>query len=571
MRYLRLRLRSTILFSLTTLSLFCLLTFHTLLWSTAELDKQDRIAKAPKSPDGISFFSALNQENIYDLKATKSIKLTNHYSHITRQRIDELFQLVRHARNDQIDSFNIKKYYPLDSTWNFKRFVEQRSQNVNNDTNTHADTADSVGMKMNNSKLQVNFTTAEKTMNEYDKKQLRYFIHYELHKWKQEHFDDKSVSLADIMHDALAQDEPQILNTTWFQYIKTVTNFHIYNPHSPEFKNLLKILRYGQIFEANEMSQGTQIKVVLNLLSGFQAVLKPYRVPRNYQTLPDHFYFSDIERHHAEIAAFHVDKILGFNRVPPVIGRFLNITSDIREKATEELAKTFFISPVSELFVLANNTCFRGHCSYYCDTSHAVCGKPGDRLEGSVQVLLPRPPEINWQKITHPYRRSYSSLRQAKWESNENYCYESVMIDEDYHNRLLLDMMDLSAFDFLIGNLDRHHMMRINSFGTNTGLVHLDNGRSFGRYDSDDLSILSPIRQCCFFRYTTFARLYRVYQQGLSKLVSESLKTNEALQMILIDEHLIAIDRRLEILFAHLDTCIKTYTVKGVMIDDGID
>ncbi len=38
-------------------------------------------------------------------------------------------------------------------------------------------------------------------------------------------------------------------------------------------------------------------------------------------------------------------RILGFNRVPPLIGRLLNITSDIHDKATEELAKTFFISP----------------------------------------------------------------------------------------------------------------------------------------------------------------------------------------------------------------------------------
>jgi hypothetical protein len=123
----------------------------------------------------------------------------------------------------------------------------------------------------------------------------------------------------------------------------------------------------------------------------------------------------------------------------------------------------------------------------------------------------------------------------------------------------------------ILGNLDRHHMLRISSFGDNTALVHLDNGRSFGRYDDDDLSILAPIRQCCFFRYSTFARLYRIYHKGLSKLLSDSLNTGEQLQMILVKEHLIAIDRRLEILFAHLDTCIKTYTVKGVMIDDGIN
>ena len=199
-----------------------------------------------------------------------------------------------------------------------------------------------------------------------------------------------------------------------------------------------------------------------------------------------------------------------------------------------------------------------------------MCGKPGDALEGSVQILLPRPPEVIWQKITHPYRRSYSSTKTAAWERNENYCYTSVLIDEDYHNRLLLDMMDLSAFDFLTGNLDRHHMMRISSFGVNTGLIHLDNGRSFGRYDADDLSILSPIRQCCFFRYSTFERLYRVFREGLSKLLAQSLKLHEPLQMILINEHLQAVDRRLKILFEHLEKCFQNYSIQDVLVDDGI-
>ena len=114
-------------------------------------------------------------------------------------------------------------------------------------------------------------------------------------------------------------------------------------------------------------------------------------------------------------------------------------------------------------------------------------------------------------------------------------------------------------------------MMRISSFGTNTALVHLDNGRSFGRYDTDDLSILAPIRQCCFFRYSTFMRLYDLYQKGLSTLLSTSLNIGENLPNILIEEHLVAVDRRLEILFAQIDSCFQTYTVKQVMIDDGIE
>ncbi|KAJ8245979.1 hypothetical protein GJAV_G00262370 [Gymnothorax javanicus] len=97
---------------------------------------------------------------------------------------------------------------------------------------------------------------------------------------------------------------------------------------------------------------------------------------REQETPPDFFYFSDFERHNAEIAAFHLDRILDFRRVPPVAGRLVNMTKEIRDVTRDKkLWRTFFVSP-------ANNICFYGECSYYCSTEHALCGKP-DQIEGS--------------------------------------------------------------------------------------------------------------------------------------------------------------------------------------------
>lgn len=103
-------------------------------------------------------------------------------------------------------------------------------------------------------------------------------------------------------------------------------------------------------------------------------------------------------------------RILGFRRAMPVSGRLVNITSELMAQVTaSDLLKTFFVSP-------DKNMCFHGQCSYYCDTSHAVCGNP-DMLEGSFAAYLPTQEVLERKTWRHPWRRSYHKRKKARWET----------------------------------------------------------------------------------------------------------------------------------------------------------
>jgi hypothetical protein len=210
MRHLRLHLRSSNLLILTTFTFFIVLTLHTKIWSTTELELQERFPEPPKPPGAVPIWSAFNQLNIYDIHALPSNRLINRPTYITAIRIDELFQLVRNARNEQTNLFVKEKPNSIGATWSFQRFAAQKVNTSQNDTNTHIETGDSAAMKvtLSTKKVELILTTIEKRMNDQDKMQLRDFIHRVITKWKEEHRNDKIVSLADIMHDSLAQDEP---------------------------------------------------------------------------------------------------------------------------------------------------------------------------------------------------------------------------------------------------------------------------------------------------------------------------------------------------------------------------
>uniref|UniRef100_A0A0K2TB04 FAM20 C-terminal domain-containing protein n=2 Tax=Lepeophtheirus salmonis TaxID=72036 RepID=A0A0K2TB04_LEPSM len=118
--------------------------------------------------------------------------------------------------------------------------------------------------------------------------------------------------------------------------------------------------------------------------------------------------------------------------------------------------------------------------------------------------------------------------------------------------------MDLSVFDFLMGNMDRHHYETIVSFENYTYPIHLDHGRGFGDSSKNENSILAPIYQCCLFKYSTLKRLL-LFIKGpisLSEAIIYSMQ-NDPLSPILFEPHLKAIDHRLIIVLKTLRECLK--------------
>lgn len=90
-----------------------------------------------------------------------------------------------------------------------------------------------------------------------------------------------------------------------------------------------------------------------------------------------------------------------------------------------------------------------------------------------------------------------------------HYC-EIIRSVQPYNSgRRMLDIMDLAIFDFLMGNMDRHHYETFSIFGNDSFPIHLDHGRAFGKAFHDELSILAPVIQCCHIRKSTMETLLR--------------------------------------------------------------
>uniref|UniRef100_A0A3P9M2D9 FAM20 C-terminal domain-containing protein n=1 Tax=Oryzias latipes TaxID=8090 RepID=A0A3P9M2D9_ORYLA len=349
----------------------------------------------------------------------------------------------------------------------------------------------------------------------------------------------------------------------WLRFHLGISRWELYDRKDSNLAQLTHYLATQPILRAVQKTGGTQLKLLITFPNYGQALLKPMRQSREAETDTNLFYFSDFERHNAEIAAFHLDRVLGFNRIPPVVGRLINVTSEVREITTDRrLAKTFFTSP-------AGNVCFYGQCEYYCSTENPVCGRP-HMLEVSVATMLPDlslAPRRSWRS---PWRRAYSRTKLAQWETNPAYCDKVKQTPPYNDGTRLVDLIDMAVLDFLMSNMDRHHYETFESFGNQTFLLHLDNGRAFGRHSQDEPSILAPLRQCCRIRRSTLLRLrlLSLSDFSLSEVMRESLDQDPlaAVAPLLSEPHLSALDRRLSKVLAAVEICQEKHT--DVIYDD---
>ncbi|XP_014442643.1 pseudokinase FAM20A [Tupaia chinensis] len=366
------------------------------------------------------------------------------------------------------------------------------------------------------------------------------------------------------------------LEASWVQFHLGITRHGLYSRASPVVSKLLHDMRHFPTISADysqdekallgacDCSQivkpsGVHLKLVLRFSDFGKAMFKPMRQQRDEETPADFFYFIDFQRHNAEIAAFHLDRILDFRRVPPTVGRLVNVTKEILEVTKNEILQSvFFVSP-------ASNVCFFAKCPYMCKTEYAVCGNP-HLLEGSLSAFLPSLNLAPRLSVPNPWIRSYSLAGKEEWELNPLYCDTVKQIYPYDSSNRLLNIIDMAIFDFLIGNMDRHHYEMFTKFGDDGFLIHLDNARGFGRHSHDELSILSPLSQCCMIKKKTLLHLQLLAQADyrLSDVMRESL-LGDQLAPVLTEPHLLALDRRLHIILQTVEGCIEAHGEQSVI------
>ena len=75
----------------------------------------------------------------------------------------------------------------------------------------------------------------------------------------------------------------------------------------------------------------------------------------------------------------------------------------------------------------------------------------------------------------------------------------------------------------------------------------------------DELSTLAPLRQCCVIRKNTLKKLlvFKNSDRPLSEAVKNSLRLDTVAARQVPEKHLLALDRRLDVILSTVQDCVR--------------
>ncbi|XP_071792950.1 glycosaminoglycan xylosylkinase-like [Asterias amurensis] len=347
----------------------------------------------------------------------------------------------------------------------------------------------------------------------------------------------------------------------WQQFHSDIHQDALYSEDAPYMASLLNDLATVKIVNVSLFDGGSQAKLDVRLADGNRAIVKPMRASREfvYKYNKKEPFWLDQERHNAEIAAFHLDKILGFRRVCPCAGRLINLTQELLLNCKDqELLKTVFRKD--------GNICFIGKCApWFCNEEHPICAK-GDMMEISLCQFLP-----SFDGGFPIFQREYpwsQGVKESKVWKGKNICQDFLEQPVWMNGRYFLDLIEQGMFDFFIRNYDRHHFDMLYKYKRNGFIVFLDNGKGFGNPHEDDITFLAPVYQCCKVRRSTYLHFQTLTQpeSRLSDLLRTSM-SHDPLAPVVTEHHLRAMDRRLATVLQTIDKCIQTKGRDYVLVE----
>lgn len=262
-------------------------------------------------------------------------------------------------------------------------------------------------------------------------------------------------------------------------------------------------LASAPVVEAKPNHGGATITIRFRFADGQRAVFKPEQTHSagNYR---------------AEIAAYHLDRLLGFDRTAAVAGRSVGL---------EWLRQSLAASGADAAWLARFDKEVRVH---------------DGRVAGAVIAwhagrLVPVDPPQGWTT-------SVPDALQAR----------------------VPEWSDMVVFDFLIDNTDRGSGGNVLSLGKGGKLIFLDNAAGFADARMKaGWSLGKMIAPLCRFRRATAAALRATPDLG-ARL--EASLARDPLAPVLAKGHFAALDARVQKLLAHVDACIAEHGESAVLI-----